>query len=88
MGGLPNGSAWTDHEDRLTAEWLQRNGILVDVHTPAKLRRRLQRIVPFIRFAVIWDRFAGTASSGSTVGHQPIWVLRTPRMCARLERAG
>jgi predicted P-loop ATPase len=32
-GALPGGSGWTDHEDRLTAEWLQRNGILVDVHT-------------------------------------------------------
>ena len=31
-GAIPNGSAWTDHEDRLTAEWLQRNGILVDIH--------------------------------------------------------
>jgi hypothetical protein len=25
-GALPNGKAWTDQEDRLTAEWLQRNG--------------------------------------------------------------
>jgi predicted P-loop ATPase len=32
-GALPGDNAWTDHEDRLTAEWLQRNGILVDVHT-------------------------------------------------------
>jgi predicted P-loop ATPase len=32
-GALPNGNAWTDHEDRLTAEWLQHHGILVDVHT-------------------------------------------------------
>jgi Virulence-associated protein E/Domain of unknown function (DUF3854) len=32
-GNLPNGGAWTDHEDRLTAEWLQRNGVLVDVYT-------------------------------------------------------
>lgn len=32
-GTLPNGKPWTDHEDRLTTEWLQRSGILVDVHT-------------------------------------------------------
>ena len=33
-GALPDtNNAWTDHEDRLTAEWLQRHGILVDVHT-------------------------------------------------------
>ncbi len=32
-GALPDGTGWTDHEDRLMADWLQRNGILVDVHT-------------------------------------------------------
>ena len=29
-GGV-SGRQWTDHEDRLTAEWLQRHGILVSV---------------------------------------------------------
>jgi Virulence-associated protein E/Domain of unknown function (DUF3854) len=29
-GSVPGGT-WTDHEDRLTAEWLQRKSILVDV---------------------------------------------------------
>ncbi len=32
-GALPDSTSWTDHEDRLTADWLQRNRILVDVHT-------------------------------------------------------
>ena len=32
-GPISNTAAWSDHEDRLTAEWLQRKGILVDVGT-------------------------------------------------------
>lgn len=31
-----SGQCWTDQEDRLTADWLQRNGILVDVSTAAQ----------------------------------------------------
>ncbi|MGA7413376.1 MAG: virulence-associated E family protein [Bryobacteraceae bacterium] len=34
-GPVPGGS-WTDHEDRLTAEWLQRKSILVDVSIAAQ----------------------------------------------------
>ena len=30
------GHSWTDQEDRLAADWLQRNGILVDVNTAAQ----------------------------------------------------
>ena len=30
------GHSWTDQEDRLAADWLQRNGILVDVNTAAR----------------------------------------------------
>jgi hypothetical protein len=33
--GAISNAAWSDHEDRLTAEWLQRKGILVDVGTAA-----------------------------------------------------
>jgi predicted P-loop ATPase len=33
----PSGHSWTDQEDRLTAaDWLQRNGILVDLNTAAQ----------------------------------------------------
>ena len=35
-GAASNNSAWSDHEDRLAAEWLQRKGILVDVGTAAQ----------------------------------------------------
>lgn len=31
-----SGHSWTDQEDRLTADWLQRHGILVDVNTAAQ----------------------------------------------------
>ena len=33
---LAGGNSWTDQEDRLAADWLQRNGILVDVNTAAQ----------------------------------------------------
>lgn len=35
-GFSTDGHSWTDQEDRLTAEWLQRHGILVDVNTAAQ----------------------------------------------------
>jgi predicted P-loop ATPase len=35
-GPVSNTGTWGDHEDRLTAEWLQRKGILVDVGTAAQ----------------------------------------------------
>jgi hypothetical protein len=35
-GLAPNAKGWSDHEDRLTAEWLQPKGILVDVGTAAQ----------------------------------------------------
>jgi predicted P-loop ATPase len=34
--GLVSGAIWTDHEDRLTAEWLQRKAIFVDVSITAQ----------------------------------------------------
>jgi hypothetical protein len=34
---------WSDHEDRLTAEWLQRKGILVDVGTAAQAAQTVSK---------------------------------------------
>jgi predicted P-loop ATPase len=34
--GQVSGGVWTDHEDRLTAEWLQRKSIFVDVGIAAQ----------------------------------------------------
>jgi predicted P-loop ATPase len=41
-GGLL-GRQWTDHEDRLTAEWLQRHGILVSVEIAAQAVQTVSR---------------------------------------------
>ena len=39
-GAAPN---WSGHEDRLTAEWLQRKGILVDVGTAAQAAQTVSK---------------------------------------------
>lgn len=39
----PSGRSWTDQEDRLTADWLQRNGILVDVNIAAQAVQTVAR---------------------------------------------
>jgi hypothetical protein len=41
-GGVP-GCQWTDHEDRLTAEWLQRHGILVSVEIAGQAVQTVSR---------------------------------------------
>ena len=42
-GPVSNTAAWSDHEDRLTAEWLQRKGILVDVGTAAQAAQTVSK---------------------------------------------
>jgi predicted P-loop ATPase len=42
-GHVSNTAAWSDHEDRLTAEWLQRKGILVDVGTAAQAAQTVSK---------------------------------------------
>lgn len=42
-GVSTSGHSWTDQEDRLTADWLQRNGILVDVNTAAQAAQTVAR---------------------------------------------
>jgi len=42
-GPASNTAAWSDHEDRLTAEWLQRKGILVDVGTAAQAAQTVSK---------------------------------------------
>jgi predicted P-loop ATPase len=45
-GVVPNGE-WTDHEDRLAAEWLQRQGILVSVEVAGQAVQTAARDRPF-----------------------------------------
>jgi hypothetical protein len=42
-GAISNTTAWSDHDDRLTAEWLQRKGILVDVGTAAQAAQTVSK---------------------------------------------
>ena len=42
-GPVSNTATWSDHEDRLTAEWLQRKGILVDVATAAQAAQTVSK---------------------------------------------
>jgi predicted P-loop ATPase len=42
-GPVSNTATWSDHEDRLTAEWLQRKGILVDVGTAAQAAQTVSK---------------------------------------------
>ena len=56
----PKGCGWTDQEDRLTADWLQRNGILVDVNTAAQAAQTVAKdrsFHPVRKYlgAVAWD---------------------------------
>jgi hypothetical protein len=51
---------WSDHEDRLTAEWLQRKGILVDVGTAAQAAQTVSKdrsFYPVSQYleSVFWD---------------------------------
>jgi predicted P-loop ATPase len=45
-GVVPKGE-WTDHEDRLAAEWLQRQGILVSVEVAGQAVQTAARDRPF-----------------------------------------
>src|SRR5207244_9960875 len=45
-GVVPKGE-WTDQEDRLTTEWLQRQGILVSVEVAAQALQTVARDRPF-----------------------------------------
>jgi len=45
-GGLPRGH-WTDQEDRLTAEWLQRHGVLVSVDIAGQAVQTVSRARSF-----------------------------------------
>jgi len=45
-GVVPNGE-WTDHEDRLATEWLQRQGILVSVEVAGQAVQTVARDHPF-----------------------------------------
>jgi predicted P-loop ATPase len=45
-GIVPNGE-WTDHEDRLAAEWLQKQGILVSVEVAGQAVQTAARDRPF-----------------------------------------
>jgi hypothetical protein len=60
-GSLPDGKSWTDHEDRLTAEWLQRNRILVDVHTAGQAAQTVAKDRSFhpVRTYLEWIRWDG-----------------------------
>jgi hypothetical protein len=45
-GVVPKGE-WTDHEDRLAAEWLQRQGIMVSVEVAGQAVQTAARDHPF-----------------------------------------
>src|SRR5690349_19671772 len=47
-GIVPKGE-WTDHEDRLAAEWLQKQGILVSVETAGQAVQTAARDHPYTR---------------------------------------
>jgi predicted P-loop ATPase len=58
-GVVPNGE-WTDHEDRLAAEWLQRQGILVSVDVARQAVQTAARDHPFhpvktYLHSLLWD---------------------------------
>ena len=51
---------WSDHEDRLTAEWLQRKGILIDVGTAAQAAQTVSKdrsFHPVRQYleSIVWD---------------------------------
>jgi hypothetical protein len=87
-GAIPDGSSWTDHEDRLTAEWLQRNGILVDVHTAGQAAQTVAKDRSFhpIRSYLASLRWDGLERLD--FGYRPIWASKTQPMHGRLARAG
>ena len=45
-GVVPKGE-WTDHEDRLAAEWLQKQGVLVSVEVAGQAVQTAARDRPF-----------------------------------------
>jgi len=47
-GVVPKGE-WTDHEDRLAAEWLQKQGILVSVEVAGQAAQTAARDHPSIQ---------------------------------------
>jgi len=51
-GVVPNGE-WTDHEDRLAAEWLQRQGILVSVEVAGQAAQTAASL----EFCILRQRF-------------------------------
>jgi predicted P-loop ATPase len=46
-GGNPTGGEWTDHEDRLTADWLQHVGILVSVEVAGQAVQTVAKDLAF-----------------------------------------
>jgi predicted P-loop ATPase len=64
LGHRPQGE-WTDHEDRLAAEWLQRQGVLVSVEVAGQAVQTAARDHPFhpvkayLQGSLGWSRARG-----------------------------
>lgn len=66
-GIVPKGE-WTDHEDRLAAEWLQKQGILVSVDVAGQAVQTAARDCPVHPVKAYLQTLSGTASTAWTTG--------------------
>jgi len=82
------GHSWTDQEDRLAADWLQRNGILVDVNTAAQAAQTVARTAVSILFEITLSLSTGMESNGWSVDYRLISELRIRVIRAPLDRDG
>ena len=81
--GTIAGDVWTDHEDRLAAEWLQRKSILVDVSIAAQAVQTVSKDHLFhpILETVQWDgverleQWLSTYLGVEDTPMQPLWAL-------------
>ena len=76
-GVVPKGE-WTDHEDRLAAEWLQRQGILVSVEVAGQAVQTVARDHPFHPVKTYRRAFVGTESSEWIAGYRTTSARRIP----------
>jgi hypothetical protein len=72
-GVVPKGE-WTDYEDRLAAEWLQRQGIMVSVEVAGQAVQTAARDHPFHPVKATCKVSVGTELSAWSDGSQRTWA--------------